>query len=336
MACARRFQMLRPDSSVAVIERLDERRHSIYHRMCGEGISEKGWSECPDADRGMVLNRITRAVELYPEDVRVETRIKGLIIDRGAWLRRMRERFAAAGGTLIQDTFRAAERGEVWTVAAKDEGMMETGMLIGADGSNSAVRRQLFPSLHPEVIWAEQYLLDEEAEPDAITFQYAGRYLGAYKWTFPMRDRKKIGFPLGADPRPAGYLERHARGIAVGDLKGFAAKDSALIGDAAAQVNPITFGGIRTAVAAGKMAAEAAAEGDLRQYEMSWSSSPFSPCNFMAAYLELKDMDDAATAAMARPMAGSMATLRCSAAAVTHPQWARAYRAFMQAMRYGW
>jgi digeranylgeranylglycerophospholipid reductase len=336
MSCARHYQAVKPDSSVAVIERLDDRKHGIYHRMCGEGISQKGWSECPDAEQGMILNRINRAVELYPEDVRVETRIKGVIIDRSAWLRRMQERFISSGGVLIRDTFQNAERRRSWNVATKDGGIFEAGLLIGADGSNSAVRGKIFPSLRPEVIWAEQFLLDEEVETDVITFQYAERYSGTYRWTFPMRGQKKIGFPLGADSRPESYLERHARGIAIGDLKGFALEDAALVGDAAAQVNPITFGGIRTAVAAGRMAAEAAAAGDMRQYEKAWSRSPFSPAGFMPAYLDLKEMDDATTAAMARPMAGSMAALKCAKAAVSHPEWARAYRAFMQAMRYGW
>jgi flavin-dependent dehydrogenase len=248
----------------------------------------------------------------------------------------MREKFMAAGGVMINGTFQSARHGDSWEIGVKGADQIAADMLIGADGSNSSVRGMLFPQLHPEVIWAEQYLLEEKAEPDLISFQYAERYGGAYRWTFPMRDRKKMGFPLGADPRPGNFLERHARGIAVGDLRGIATKDAALIGDAAAQVNPITFGGIRTAVAAGLMAAEAAAGGDLRQYEKAWAGSKFTPARYMPAYLELKDMDEAATAAMARPMAGSMATLRCGAASLTHPKWARAYRAFLQAMKYGW
>lgn len=336
MACARRYQQLRPEASVAVLERLDDKKHSIYHRMCGEGISEKGLAECPDADQDIVLNRITRAVEEYPEDVRVENRIKGLIIDRSALLRRMQERFLAAGGVLLNDTFQSARRAAAWEVQMKQGGSISAAALIGADGSNSTVRGVLFPSLQPEVIWAEQFLLDQGAERDTIIFTYSARYLGAYRWTFPMGSRTKIGFPLGADPRPENCLERHARGIAIGDLRGFASKDAALVGDAAAQVNPITFGGIRTAMAAGRMAAAAAAQGDLCLYEEEWARSPFCAARYIPAYRELKDLDDAASAALARPLVGKLAPLRCGIAMVAHPERAQVYRAFMDAMRYGW
>lgn len=321
---------------MVVLERLDERKHNMYHRMCGEGISEKGLAECPDADQGTVLNRITQVVEEYPEGVHIENRIKGLIIDRSALLRRMRERFLADGGTLLNDTFQNARRTGTWEVRAKQAGLISASSLIGADGSNSAVRSALFPQLHPEVIWAEQFLLDQEAEPDTITFTYAERYLGAYRWVFPMGHKTKVGFPLGADPRPENCLERHARGIAIGDLHGFSSKDAALVGDAAAQVNPITFGGIRTAMTAGRMAATAAAAGDLTQYEEEWGRSPFSAARYIPAYLDLKDMDDASSAALARPLVGGLAPLRCGIAMVAHPGRMRVYRAFLQAMRYGW
>jgi digeranylgeranylglycerophospholipid reductase len=336
MACARHYQQLRPEAAVAVLERLDEKKHGIYHRMCGEGISEKGLAECPDAGPEIVLNHIARAVEDYPEGVRVENRIRGLIIDRSALLRRMRERFLADGGTMLNDTFQNARRADVWEVRAKQAGTISSSVLIGADGSNSTVRGVLFPQLRPEVMWAEQFLLDQEADPNTISFAYAERYLGAYRWAFPMGRRTKVGFPLGADPRPESFLERHARGIAIGDLRGIATKDAALVGDAAAQVNPITFGGIRTAMAAGRMAAVAAARGDLCRYEEEWVRSPFSAARYIAAYCQLRDLDDAASAALARPLAGRLAPLRCGIAMVVHPEKLRVYRSFMNAMRYGW
>ena len=84
---------LAKDQQVLMLERLPQNKFDRYHRMCGEGISQIGLKEAGCLDRRLMVNDITRAVEHWPGDVVVETRLKGYIIDRTLLLGELRKRF---------------------------------------------------------------------------------------------------------------------------------------------------------------------------------------------------------------------------------------------------
>ena len=75
-------------------------------------------------------------------------------------------------------------------------------------------------------------------------------------------DRVKVGFPSGTDTIE-NYIEKQSRPMCFGGLSRIVRDSAMLIGDAAGQANPITMGGIRAAMEAGRKAAESIISHDL-------------------------------------------------------------------------
>jgi digeranylgeranylglycerophospholipid reductase len=157
---------------------------------------------------------------------------------------------------------------------------IDRGGVVGADGAHSVVRRDLFgtePAIYMNVV---QYIVDRSME-GRFHFFFDERYKGKYRWEFPSGRHVKVGFPLGADPQPDGVLERQNRTIPIGPMNRIVDGRACLVGDAASQANPVTYGGIRNGLTAGRMAAEAILAGNLDLYQSNWSRSLLAdPCYY--------------------------------------------------------
>ena len=213
---------------------------------------------------------------------------------------------------------------------------MRCSFLIGADGSCSRVRKDIFGEEPPIVVSARQYILEEEMAGDVIRFHYGAKYGGGYRWEFPFGKMTKVGFPAGTDDIDSEPVESHARLIPVGGLSKVVHGRTCLIGDAAAQANPLTFGGIRIAMVAGRHAAEAISGGDLASYERWWRSSKFSSPIFLEAYKVLMGMTEKEMKDSMMPFQEGYGPLTYARAYLTRPGYRELYKAYKLTSEYGW
>ena len=322
---------------VLMLERLDESKYPRYHRMCGEGISRRAFKDLRPLEPMCVTSEIDRAIEHWPGGITFEVKGDGYIIDRPQLLKALVKRFEGLGGVVEQETVSSVTRGGPgYELSCHSGRIFECSSLIGADGAHSVVRRDIFGSQPRSKLVADQYILDRTTLPNAIQFFYDERYGGAYRWEFPSGTRTRVGFPNGTDPVPEDPLETHRRVIAYGGVGKIAEGRACLVGDAAAQINPLTFGGLRNSMVAGKMAARAIVSGDVQKYEKRWLSSKYASPYFWDALVQLQAMDNSELMETVEHMGPKATVLNNIGAYVKKKKLRRIIWAYMLAQGYGW
>ena len=78
--------------------------------------------------------------------------------------------------------------------------------------------------------------------------------------------------------------------LAFGGMENYVVGNIAFVGDAAAQTNALSKGGIRPGMIAGKWAAEAIVDNKIREYDLKWKKSKFNSPLILKAYEKLKSM----------------------------------------------
>lgn len=327
---------LRPDWDILLVERLDEDKHAVYHRMCGEGISAAGMKELDHDASPHIVHKISKAVERWPGGITVSSPIDGYIIDRPGLLRSIREDAVRRGATYLTGNVAKISQGREAEIFLEDGTSHSGRWLIAADGARSKVRGELFSSEPRHMIWADQYVIDEAMDRDVIEFVYDQKYAGGYLWRFPSGNKTRMGFPKGTDEAPKGALETHRRAIPVGEVPKLVKGRVALVGDAGGLVNPITFGGIRIAFATGRMAAEAAVMEDLSRYQRDWRSSRYVHPSFWTGYEQLCAMTNEQLEDAMAPFRNGYTRVSELKAMLAKRQYRDVYRSFALSMEMGW
>jgi digeranylgeranylglycerophospholipid reductase len=255
---------------------------------CGEGVGRAGIAEFLDPDGApWVSRRITRVIFRAPDgtEVRVAEGDVGYILDRTRFEPALAAEASRAGAELQVATEATGMRrdGDAWLVTLRDplgERVVRARCVIGADGVETLVGR--WAGLDTRVPARDmescaQYVVSGiEFDPDAIYLHFGdGIAPGGYAWVFP-KDVGTANVGLGVvalkgGGRPARewlhrYLDSHfptgvRAGCTVGGVivhptvKRAVTDGVVLCGDAAHMVNPLSGGGIVTAMKAARLAA---------------------------------------------------------------------------------
>ena len=185
------------------------------------------------------------------------------------------KQYQAVGGELVNDTFSCFEKiadGKI-RVTLKSGAQLDCDYLVGADGANSRVRRQLTGQRCHNTLWMEQYVAKGANE---FIFEFSNRYKKGYSFSFPNVDWDIVGMGgFYASPEEIRtQLSSNAIREDVADL-GSAMKGAhisvdtmasgksnvILIGDAGGFANKLTYEGLYYAIVTGRNASAAILEG---------------------------------------------------------------------------
>lgn len=187
----------------------------------------------------------------------------------------MLKQYLAIGGELVKGAFSYFEERDDGKIAVtlKSGEQLTCDYLIGADGANSQVRKQLVGRRPCNSLWMERYV---EKGPNEFIFEFSNHYKRGYYFSFPNIDWDISG--IGGLYNSLDDLRSHQNQyanreeVAVNDstLRGaFISVDTVesgknnviLIGDAGGFANKLTYEGLYYAIATGRNACQAILEG---------------------------------------------------------------------------
>ncbi|MFA5498050.1 MAG: NAD(P)/FAD-dependent oxidoreductase [Candidatus Cloacimonadia bacterium] len=277
-------------ASVLFLER--DRETGIPVR-CAEGVSSPGLDQFIDIDERWIANEIYSARFITPDGntLDMKSHVKGYILERRIFDTALCDLASQKGATMLT-------RANVTHAKRTPDGLVEVAythigtpktvkckIIIGADGIESRVGRWFGIKTNlslTDVSSAIQYTINNiEIDPHRLEFHFGTNIApGGYLWIFPKSaNTANIGIGITgnfASEKPAkAYLDEFISkrfenpsinytvfaGIPVArTLNEIVADNVMLVGDAARQVNPITGGGIKQAMIAGRLAGKLAGE----------------------------------------------------------------------------
>ncbi len=274
---------------------------------CTGHISVKALRECELPEDGNFINKRIRGAYIFAPDnhsVRIDgKRTMTYVVERKIFDREIARAAAHAGAELLVDTpvqsLKKVPGGVVLnTMCEGKPRQIMAKVAIGADGVKSKIARDAGLGRVPHVCTGIQVEANYEPIDPEFVELFLGHYYvpGYFAWVVPTAgDCCRIG--LNADENAHMYLDRLLKehevvskkarsavdlimgGIPVGTLKRATTDGVMIVGDAAGQVKPLTYGGIfmgaKCAKIAGEVGAKAAAESNvtasrLMEYERRW------------------------------------------------------------------
>ncbi len=252
-----------------------------------------------------VVNTITGIKMFFPGGRMLEVpsdEAKARVIDRRRFDELLSDRAVGAGARMLTGhRFEGMARIEgglkVRLRGPEGERFLTTPLLIGADGYRSGVAREAGLDPCREVVRGIQAELDVRLEDQEKVEVYLGKNVapGFFAWVLPCGDRTRVGLGVSdGNGTPSGYLKAllrrrgldgaprislNAGAIPIGPPKRTCADNVMAVGDAAAQVKPLSGGGLIIGMSAARIAARTAVEattaGDLSErslssYEDAW------------------------------------------------------------------
>ena len=272
----------------ASIEVLDSKSFPGEKIVCGGGISrvmmERVGLEVPEE---FIASPI-RAVRIYAPNKRFwEMSGKedyGYVLHRHAYEEQLAEELRNRG-VVFKFGERAVFREKSLYHYSTDHGFFLDDAVIGADGISGASTQYLEKYPREDMyIGVQLTAVIKGRPPDLLDIYFGGKYAPkGYAWVFPEGDNRArvgLGVPFTGSENVAQLLKNLVDDLQAEPLTHMAAKTIPtgppsrnlvfgkvlLVGDAGHLCDPLHGGGIANAVASGKAAARAVAEGNLERY----------------------------------------------------------------------
>ena len=263
----------KPDARVLILDRAPLGRYKV----CGDGIAPHAVSELAALGVDVVRpEEIVSTVRLYGPsgtDAGAVTTSPGYVVPRRQFDERLLSAALEAGASF--------EVRKVTSLASLD-----AKVIIGADGSNSTVRRLIGQKANHGralAVALRGYAPSPKSAARELTIRWDSQRSGGlcYAWSFPVADgTTNVGYGLSSAARDhsRAYLERRLGELLPEfDLTGVeltghtlplsvrrpqpAVGNVLLVGDAASLINPFTGEGIYSAIVSGALAGSAALRG---------------------------------------------------------------------------
>lgn len=319
---------------VTVIERLSDSGFGRYHSVCGAGISDAAFRELELIDPTDIRNRIDRTKLKFPGGVTITMKTKGYVLDRVAFLRRLRERCESAGCAFVDSEVIGAERIDGGFRIRTRSGDFESRYVIGCDGAHSVIRRDLFGS-RPLMMSAEEFIVDEPTD-DVFRIFVGERYHGLYEWRFPSGTMSNVGSGKGMI-HPDDCISKGGRNIPYGGVPKISDGDAYICGDAAGMANPVSGGGLRAAMVAGQNAAREIVTGKDGYYQRWWDGCIMSSRRFLRFRRILETWGDSEFMKASRPFRnGRDPRIWGPIAGILHPKYIPMYIGALKTFGHTW
>lgn len=327
------FLSLNDGFEITVIERLGDGQFSRYHEICGGGISRKAFKELHPMVPSGIVNEISRTRIVWPDGTEVRMRTPGYILDRPAFLSDLKEKCEERGVRFIRGSVVDVSAGDGYTVMTSSGESFSSDWLIGADGCSSIVRKRIFGSSPAGKVPATECIV-EGRRGDDLEIRLVADGSGTYTWSFPRGENTGTGGKKGYTERSP--IAKGSRFIPIGGVGRIVDGRTLLIGDAAAMANPVSFGGLKAALLAGKKASESVVKDDPQHLQGWWDSSILSNKRFMEFNRTLKDWSEDDMNDAVRPFRHGGIYLPGIWACLTRPENINMYFGCLFAFRHGW
>ncbi len=277
---------------------MDKKSEIGAPKRCAEGVSKEGLKKLGIEPNNRWVTKELSGVRLvspngtdvWMNDKLVKLPEAGYILERKIFDKYMAMDAARAGATIMIKTLARGMRKDSGSYIVSCESMgkdfeIKAKIVVGADGPESRVGRWggLKTSVKPKNMESGiqfEMVGVEMEDPDCIEFYFGSVAPGGYAWIFPKGgDIANVGLgivstytdksaydhllefvakcPATQNAQP---VELNIGGDPVGGmLKNLVSDNVMIVGDAAGHVNPLTGGGIITALEAGMYAGEVAA-----------------------------------------------------------------------------
>ena len=264
-----------------------EEHPQVGYPMCCTGIvGLGGLRELRIKPDRWVLNELRGATIYPPSDPPVtlgRNRREAVVIDRGAFDRELAEEACATGATLLMGTrcvgVRLDKRVILKLRGFGGEKELEARLLVGADGVNSIVARKAGLLKKPSHVHCVQAEMIAEGVETNMAEIYLGREfaLGFFAWLVPAGELSRVGLGTLGNSAARGFFKfirkhpivskklrrcktLHLSGglIPLPETRGLYTDRVMLVGDAAAQVKPLTGGGLYIGLSCARLAARVA------------------------------------------------------------------------------
>lgn len=282
---------------------------------CGEGTSLKELTRFLPIDERWISQRTKRLNMVAPDGTKVliNTEDLGCVLDRRLFDRELARRAGETGAEIWTRAYVCGlEMSDntmtgVQVVRQGQQQSIRARIVVGADGVESRVGRMAGIKTHVAPkdmdVCYQMTLANVDVDQDSCEMYFGSEVApGGYAWIFPKGNRSaNVGMGISGDNGKNGsalkyfrqfvashfdsytVLNEVAGGVpCVPTLKQITAPGLMLVGDAARQVNPLTGGGIISAMTAGQIAGEVAAaairKGDvsmegLKAYPERWDKA---------------------------------------------------------------